>query len=130
MKALIILSLSTMALSGASFYEKPAEQVNSTVVTVNQQEMFSYFRAHRQGSGVALSWGTTTLSNVVGFIIERSYDGDFFENIQQVMPTNARNTWRDTGVFPGYIHYRIGCVMSDGTTHYSQVETVRIVQHG
>jgi hypothetical protein len=31
----------------------------------------------------------------------------------------TRFTWKDEGVFPGLIYYRVVCVMNDGTTHYS-----------
>ena len=70
-----------------------------------------------------------TPAGVVDFNIERSYDGDFYEIINTTQCNNSvRFSWKDEGVFPGLIYYRIACNMNDGTTHYSNIETIRIVQ--
>lgn len=102
---------------------------------LNQQEQssscFNSFRAHRQGkAGVSLSW-TVSGSDITQFVVERSYDGEFFENVNIVNFDNSRNyKYHDTGVYSGMIYYRISAVKADGSTEYSPVEIVRIVQRG
>ena len=91
-------------------------------------EVFGRFHAHRQHNGIALTWYTINVENVNSFIIERSYDGIYFENIDEVAVSNsADNHYNDNQVFPGYLYYRIGAVMNDGTILYSDIEMIRIV---
>lgn len=133
MKALLIIAVSSMALSGYSFVSAPQKEKGQTVTISksSQASDFGYFRAHRQGRGVALAWSITSLDGVTGFAVERSYDNDYFEVANTQATNNSlKHAWKDESVFPGYIYYRIVCMMSDGTVHYSEVRTVRIVQHG
>jgi hypothetical protein len=104
-----------------------ATQLPTGTPTVSASS-FQSFRIHRQSSGVALSWEPST-SNVREFLIERSYDGEFFETIN-VVGCNGTTTHRflDGNVFPGYIHYRITAVYADGSTEASPVQMIRIVQ--
>ena len=109
--------------------------------TVNQQQQlnqeqssngcFSNFRAHREGkAGVTLNWAIAT-PDVVQFVVERSYDGDFFENVNSMnFNGSATYKYKDNGVFPGWIYYRITAIKADGSTEQSTVEMVRIVQRG
>ncbi len=91
---------------------------------------FDFFRAHRQGSGVSLLWATTS-TGVIQFVIERSYDGEFFDVIGGMGYSGAKTyKFSDNNVYPGYIHYRITSVKSNGTKELSAIETVRIVQRG
>ena len=89
---------------------------------------FKTFRIHRQASGVALTWQPTS-ADVQRFVIERSYDGEFFEAVTTV-GSNGATTHRfiDENVFPGYIHYRIIAVNTDGSSEASPVQMIRIVQ--
>lgn len=91
---------------------------------------FDYFRAHRQGTGVAMTWASST-ADVVQYTIERSEDGEFFNPIGG-MTSNGTGThkYKDDNVYPGVISYRIAALKSDGSIEYSPVEIVRIVRHG
>ena len=93
-------------------------------------ECFGTLRVHRQAKNVVATWSVTT-NNVVSFNIERSYDGEFFETTGS-MDYNGTATYKykDLGVFPGTIYYRITAIKADGTTECSPVESVRIVQRG
>jgi hypothetical protein len=105
--------------------------VASTATAQNSQTGgFNFFRAHRQASGIALSWSTAS-PDVVAFKVERSYDGDFFDTIND-MPCNGggMHKFSDMEIFPGTIHYRITAVKADGTTEVSSIEMVRIVKRG
>lgn len=107
--------------------------------TVNQQKQlnqratscFTHFNAHRAGkANIELTWSVSS-ADVVQFSVERSYDGDFFENLSTPGFTgSASYKYKDVGVFPGVIYYRITAIKTDGSTECSSVESVRIVQHG
>ena len=91
-------------------------------------EVFGKVHAHRQRNGVALTWYAINSENVTSFIIERSYDGTYFENINEVGVTSSTDYhYNDNQIFPGYLYYRIGAVMNDGTIQYSEIEMIRIV---
>jgi hypothetical protein len=136
MKALFIFSVSFIAFT--SFCFKPAiktrvsastEAINIT--SSNMQEQLAFFRIHRQAKNVVVNWGVTSPAGIAGYTVERSYDGEFFDVINQFSNNNAlKFSAKDESVFPGYIYYRIGCVMNNGSTMYSEVRLIRIVQHG
>jgi hypothetical protein len=88
---------------------------------------FTYFRVHRQQAGAGMMWSVNH-PDVSSFKIERSYDGEFFDEVTE-LPNNgaARFQFTDKEVFAGYIHYRITALTSDGATIQSSVETIRIV---
>lgn len=93
-----------------------------------QTGTFNYFRSHRQANGIALTWAVSS-PEVVQFKVERSYDGDFFDVINEMACTGSgMHKFSDMEVFPGTIFYRITAVKADGSTETSSVESVRIVQ--
>lgn len=101
---------------------------------INQQSVnscFARFNVHRAGkANIELTW-TVSSSDVTQFIMERSYDGDFYDNVTTINFNGSLSyKSKDAGVFPGVIYYRVTAVKSDGTTESSPVESVRIVQHG
>ena len=101
---------------------------------LNQQSLnscFSRFNVHRAGKAdIELTWSVSS-GDIKQFIVERSYDGDFYDNVTNVNFSGSSSyKSKDVGVFPGFIYYRVTAVKSDGTTECSPVETIRIVQHG
>lgn len=135
MKALsILLSALVIFISGAQAI--PTPQPTSIVgkgkikqKKSNNQAAFGSINVHRSTRyGVSINW-TTASPEIAGFIIERSYDGYFFEEICQ-MPCEGQSRYRfqDSGVYPGYLYYRVVAVMSDGSEECSATEVVRIVQ--
>lgn len=90
---------------------------------------FGYFRVHRQSTDVSLNWTVANPSAVTGFTVERSYDGYWFFEIDEVgsSATEPSYKYRDTGAFPGYLYYRIVARHADGSTENSPVEMIRIV---
>ena len=89
---------------------------------------FNYFRTHRQGKAIAMTWSISS-ADVTQFIVEKSYDGEYYEPACSVN-YNGGSSYKfiDNDVFPGYVSYRITAVKADGSTESSPVETVRIVQ--
>ena len=99
-------------------------QVSSTSSSVN----FGRFNAHRQQAGVGLSWNMVANNGIAGFIIERSYDGEWFEEVGQVGFQNSNHyRFNDGSCYPGYLHYRVVAIMDNGTEDVSSTEVVRIV---
>lgn len=85
-----------------------------------------FFNAHRQGRGITLQW---VAENVQSFEILYSFDGEFFDSIDEVIPGNSnRNVYHMPDVFPGYHYFRIKAKNMDGTEELSEVATLRIVQ--
>src|SRR4030095_3853570 len=132
MKKLFVFAVAFIAFTGFTFSGKnqTVAYKATTSVATNVAHDFTYFRIHPQTkNNVVLSWGIDTPAGVSCFTVERSYDGDFYDPINQVACNNAvRFSWKDEGVYPGLIYYRIVCNMNDGTTHYSVIETIRVVQ--
>jgi hypothetical protein len=96
----------------------------------NSQGCFNTLKIHRQAKNVVTTW-TVNSNDVIMFNVERSYDGEFFEDAGTV-DYNGTSTYKhkDLNVFPGLIYYRIKAVKHDGSTENSQVESIRIMKHG
>jgi hypothetical protein len=127
MKATILicgLFLTTVTTTNAT----PAPVNNSAAKFSVVFNGFDAFHAHRQQAGIALAW-THVSGNVTGYVIQHSYDGVSFNTIDQVAPdASGRNNYKDNGAFPGFNYYRIGALLSDGSTDWSDVKEVRIVR--
>jgi len=132
MKKLFVFAVAFIAFTGFTFSGKneAVASKTTTYAAANVVHDFTYFRVHHQSKkNNVLNWGIDSPVGVTCFNVERSYDGEFYEVISQV-PCNSsvRFSWKDEGIFPGVIFYRIACNMNDGTTHYSEIETIRVVQ--
>jgi uncharacterized lipoprotein YmbA len=120
MKALVSYLAVAALIVASSFTVGNQKQLNQQSVT----SCFSRFNVHRAGKAdIEITWAVSD-GNVTQFQVERSYDGDFYDNVTNV-GFNGSSSYKakDKSVFPGYIK-------SDGTTECSPVETIRIVQHG
>lgn len=126
MKTLISYLALTALILTSSFTVNQQQQLNK-----QSENCFDSFRVHRQGkAAISLSW-TVSSADINQFIVERSYDGEFFENVTSInFNGSSAYKYKDNGIYPGVVYYRITAVREDGTTEYSSVETVRIVQHG
>ena len=127
MKALVSYLAVAALIIASSFTVSRQQQLNEQSVN----GCFARFNVHRAGkSNVELTW-TVSSSDLTQFVVERSYDGDFYDNVTTVN-FNGSSSYKskDLGIFPGVIYYRVTAVKSDGTTECSPVETIRIVQHG
>ena len=132
MKKLFVFAVAFIAFTGFTFSGNNEKVANNatTYAAAKVAHDFAYFRIHHQSKkNVVLNWGINTPAGVSCFNIERSYDGEFYDVINQVACNNSvKFSWKDEGIFPGTIFYRIACNMNDGTTHYSDIETIRVVQ--
>lgn len=127
MKALVSYLAVAALIVASSFTVSEQKQLNQKSVN----SCFTRFNAHRAGkANIQLTW-TVSASGITQFVVERSYDGEFFDNLNTVEFNGASSyKSKDMDVFPGVIYYRVTAVKADGTTECSPVESVRIVQRG
>ncbi len=133
MKTFISYAVLAILLLASSSTIANQQQINEQVeMTASVTEScFDHLRVHRQGkAGVSISWGVSR-AEIDHFIVERSYDGEFFEQAN-VIGFNGSATYKmnDNSVFAGTIHYRVTAVFQDGTMETSEVKSMRIVQRG
>ena len=126
MKTLMSYSVIAALILMSSFTIHEQNELNKQ----NSQGCFNTLRIHRQAKNVVTTWSVNN-NDVILFHIERSYDGEFFEDAGTVEYNgNSNYKFKDLSVFPGLIHYRIKAVKTDGTTEDSDVETIRVMARG
>ncbi len=126
MKKLPFLALFAVLTLTSSYFSTVISATTTQTVAVTS--CFDHFRIHRQAQSVALSWAATS-TDVVQFVVERSYDGEFYEAIAEMASSGARAyKFKDDTVYPGVIYYRIKAVKEDGSSEDSSVESIRIVK--
>ena len=132
MKKLFVFAVAFIAFTGFTFSgeNETVASKATTYAAANVAHDFTYFRIHHQSKkNVVLNWGIDSPAGVTCFTIERSYDAEFYDVINEVPCNNSvKFSWKDEGIFPGTIFYRVACNMNDGTTHYSPIESIRVVQ--
>ena len=133
MKTILSVILTATMLS-SSVTAAPANQERTATVTaasLTSSDIFARFNVHRQKAGVSVQWTVNNVENINSFIIERSWDGVYFETINVIEAGPSMNRYLDNyEIYPGYWYYRITAVMNDGTEISSDVDMVRIVRNG
>lgn len=131
MKTMIIVAALALSFNSVQAHDGLVSKQPFAIekATAAAPQGFGYFRIHRQAADVSLNWGIEDPSSVVCFSVERSFDGSWFFEIDEVScsPGNAMYKYRDTGAFPGNLYYRVVAHLADGTTVSSSVEMIRIV---
>ncbi|WP_139924860.1 PA14 domain-containing protein [Hymenobacter sp. DG01] len=90
----------------------------------------TYFGAQATKAGVVASWETSVELNSAAFIVERSANGQVFEAVGRLAAAgNSQRrqsySFTDRAPFSGLSYYRLRQQDTDGTTHLSDVVTVR-----
>lgn len=120
---ILLISSELNAGNSIQFCSKSQPQL----ISVKAAQSFGYFRVHRMGRDASLNWSVTDPA-VSYFVIERSWDGSFFETIAEVNGNGeAAYKFRDESCFPGYIYYRITAHNLDGSVTTSSVEVLHMV---
>lgn len=129
MKILPFVALFSVLIFASSYVSSKIDAPKQT--SRKAAGSFKQFIVHRQGADVALSWSVSG-SDVVEFAVERSYDGgENFESIGSMACTGANtHRYKDIGVFPGTILYRISAIKADESVETSLTRSVRIVKRG
>lgn len=91
---------------------------------------FNDFKVQGQPRNVCLTWSVTT-AEVKQFVIERSFDGDYYDTIS-AMNCNGTTThqFADNNAEGKVVYYRITAVKSDATIEKSSVATLKTAQNG
>jgi len=125
MKTIPFLALFATLILTTSYVSAVITPEKSVSIAVND---FNHFRVHRQANDVALSWAVNA-ANVSSFTIERSWDGEFFDEAA-TFPAQGSGTHKylDSPGGGGTFFYRITAVMEDGSSVQSDVQSVRLVK--
>ena len=125
----LALFVSAITLTSASYKTGNASQEQSALSSAQVENVFRSINVHRQErDGISINW-TVSTDNINSYIIQRSYDGEYFEDLNLAITSVGRwNRTHDSEVFPGYIYYRIVAILEDGTESYSPVQVIRIVR--
>lgn len=92
--------------------------------TKSIKECFKYFRVYHRSEGNTITWAVSS-KDVIHFIIERSFDGKYFEPKTDMNCAGIYlHSFTDNTVSAGTIYYKIAAIKSDGTKEYSIVETI------
>ena len=128
MKTLISYVALTVFVLASSFTIDVQQNLNARSAK-KANGSFNYFKVHRQGKGIAMMWSVSS-TNAAQFVVERSFDGEYFDTISTIDCNGAsRYNYNDGDVYPGYLYYRISCLDANGLVEEtSAVEVVHIVQ--
>ena len=84
---------------------------------------FISFIAKRSGKDIPISWKVDEVINIVGFDLERSFDGTHFSFLNNKPLENTKEyTFKD--IHPQKAWYRVKVNEADGSSWYSWIESV------
>ena len=115
--------------------EKSESDSKASLTATKPVGDFSFFRTHRQGKGIAASWGLNSETGTVGFWVEKTYEDPtdpyaVWEEVEYVPCTGSRSYKSiDKNVYPGNISYRVVAQKANGTSGETAISMVRIVSH-
>ena len=110
----------------------PSTELKTDSVSVKTTDSFSFIRCHKQGKGIAVTWGFNS-ANVVSFAVQRTDQDptDQYSVWECICNTTANSSrsykYHDITAFPGLNSYRVIALMNDGNTITSAIDQVRIV---
>ena len=100
MKKLFVFAVAFIAFTGFTFSGNKESVSKKESVKANTTHDFTYFRIHPQTKkNVVLSWGIDSPAGVSNFRIERSYDGEFYDVINEPACNSATRLHGKTKVF-------------------------------
>lgn len=96
---------------------------------------FSYFRTHKLGNnGVKAHWAMTSTSGITEFIVQRTYEDPYdpyspWDDLCNI-PCGNNKLYKhdDTGLFPGYVSYRVVALNNGTPVVVSEISTIQILQ--
>lgn len=131
--ALTTFLVATAWTSPGYQYEAISSMNRPSVVVEPPAGNFSFFRTHRQGKGIAASWGLSSEAGVIGFSVEKTYEDPtdpyaIWESVEFIACNGSRSYKSlDPSVFPGNISYRVVAQKVDGTSVDSGISTIQII---
>lgn len=84
-------------------------------------EIFTFDARFGSGGAVNVIWTTSSEQGIRQFVVQRSANGQDWEDIGQVQPTGRANdyTFTDSGPLPRRSYYRLRVVATDGSSAFS-----------
>lgn len=126
-KLLAFVCLAFISVQVSALPYKSMATSLSTLTANTTEGVFGSLNAHRQQTNVVLTW-TVVSPDVVGYVIEKSFDGvTFFHAGNATADAARRNKFTDNSGDLGHLYYKIGAVMADGSVQYSEVASLRLV---
>ncbi len=109
--------------------------MNGTVVLTPLPVKFANLKASKKAGGIEISFSNLTESDVAGYSIERSSDGQVFSSIKELTATKnsggtADYSFTDAEPLRGNNLYRIKSVETNGKVSYSAVARVDLNAEG
>jgi hypothetical protein len=130
-----VVVVAVFTISASPLTENKRTNTSEAEIKAPAVTDFAFFRTHRQGRGVTSTWGMTSESGVIGYIVQRTYEDPndpyaFWEDICAMSCSGSRSyKFTDPNVSPGYITYRIVATMNGSTSIVSGYNTIHIVSH-
>lgn len=131
MKRITVFSVLILPVFAMAFSPVPGVVKQTTSVSSALND-YAFLRAHRQGTGITLTWGMTTNTNLIGFDIEKTMEDpndpySVWLPVTNVPGANERSfKYTDNDVLPGTSNYRITAWYSDGRSSMSEIISVKI----
>ena len=106
----------------------------ATIISKQQSTAgFDFFRGHRQGRNISLTWGMTSNAGIDQFVVECTYedptDPYAVWNMKGIVANDNARSFKfvDNNVYAGTMHYRIVAMGGSAPSVVSAIETIRIV---
>lgn len=92
---------------------------------------FTDVRAIEKNNGVQIEWTNSTEKNIERYVVERSFNGNDFSEIDQKLPVNNQNdkasyTSFDMSPQPAVNYYRVKAIELSGVVSYTKVLKVTL----
>lgn len=134
---IVFVIIAFAAMSASPVQPNVRKSQNVSQVSQSTTAGFDFLRLHRQTrDGATITWGMTSEAGVSGYLVQRTYQDptdpySLWDNCGSVPCTSSRSyKWTDTGLFPGFVSYRVVAVMSNnGSNIVSDVLTIHISGH-
>jgi hypothetical protein len=131
MKRITLLSaIGVFFISSAFINPQPLTVKHGTSITAAGD--FAFLRAHRQGTGITLTWGMVSNSNLTGFDIEKTMEDpndpySVWMPVTSIEGSDVRSfKYTDGTALPGTSNYRVTAWYADGRSSTSEVISVKI----
>lgn len=133
MKKITLLSAIGVFFISSAFISTPQKlAVKQEIQSVTVAGDFAFLRAHRQGSGITLTWGMASNTNLIGFDVEKTMEDpndpySVWIPVTNVPGGDSRSfKTTDSNVLPGTSNYRVTAWYADGRSSTSEIISVRI----
>ncbi len=127
------ITVAIISLAFHSFSQNTLQTSSRASYAVNDNSSYPLsFIATLKNFKVVLNWGLATDKNTSHFIIQRSSDGNSFDDAAVIFTDveNAKENYRYadniSSIDTGMLYYRLKIVGLNGKTEYSKIEIIKV----